>query len=183
MYHCEAVWFSVLQTEQLPHKVTKWQLSIHFEEKKKKTLWAAEGGHKLWKSTAAKKERLFLVWKLSQFFTHDRIFGPSRATCHTAVAQLDTSYPAVRPVYCSIPAAQANQTVRPLGEVYLCETLQRVAWNKQSLPFRPFSDVRNCALGSRNPKRDSDWALNPHRSISSQPGSLLKEIRKMDSFK
>lgn len=34
--------------------------------------------------------------------------------------------------------------------------------------------MRNCALGPQNPKRDSDLALNPHRSVSSQAGSLLK---------
>lgn len=46
---------------------------------------------------------------------------------------------------------------------------------KNNHSFSPFPDVRNCALGPRNPKRDCDLASNPNRSVSSKPGSLLKK--------
>lgn len=46
---------------------------------------------------------------------------------------------------------------------------------KQTATPLAFPDVRNCALGPSNPKRESDLALNPHRSVSSQAGSLLKK--------
>lgn len=111
--------------------------------------------------------------------TYDRICGPSRATCHTAVAQLDTSYPAVHP---DMAIAQfllpiLKQIVEPTGLLIPTwnYSLQCAVWHKLPIPY-VFPDVRNCALGPpQNPTRDSDLALNPHCRGSSQPGSLSKE--------
>ena len=100
--------------------------------------------------------------------------------CHPAVAQLDTSYPAVHPVMAiaQSPLPRLNQILELVDYLYLYEnTVYRASSERNSHSFVSFPDVRNCALGPQNPKRDSDLALNPHRSVSSQPGSLLKKKR------
>ena len=91
----------------------------------------------------------------------------SRAMCHTAVAQLDTSYPAVHPVMAIAQSPASRLKSKRLNSwiTYTYVKLQSTGSLSEtnSNSFVPFPDVRNCAPGPPNPKRDSDSAFKSTR--------------------
>lgn len=139
------------------------------------TLWqnplSGSGGRKV--TTISWKTQMMMIslekpQPLKARLTHDRINGPTRATCHTAVAQLDTSYPAVRHGYCSIPAAQTklNRWIRGLLLPIRKWSIRSLVWNNDQL-LCAFPNVRNCALGP--PKIQNVIQISPRIHTISYP--------------